>query len=102
MREKASNCSCRNELGKESHIYFNARYYDPEVGRFLTEDPSRKGTSWYTYCNNNPLTFTDPTGRREIMSDRRENGVGESVKEKEWPSGTCLIRIQAQIGCQDQ
>ncbi len=45
-------------------IYFNARYYDPEVGRFLTEDPSRKGTSWYTYCSNNPLGFTDPTGRR--------------------------------------
>ncbi len=43
-------------------IYFNARYYDPIVGRFLTEDPSRKGHSWYSYCANNPLTFTDPTG----------------------------------------
>jgi RHS repeat-associated protein len=45
-------------------LYFNARYYDPALGRFLTEDPSRKGTSWYSYCNNNPLTYTDPTGRK--------------------------------------
>jgi RHS repeat-associated protein len=51
-------------------LYFNARYYDPQVGRFLTEDPSRKGASWYTYCNNNPLRFTDPTGRRLSESGR--------------------------------
>jgi RHS repeat-associated protein len=66
----SSRCS---ELGEGSHIYFNARYYDPEVGRFLTEDPSRKGTSWYTYCNNNPLTFTDQTGRlTEEEKDERK------------------------------
>jgi RHS repeat-associated protein len=44
-------------------LYFNARYYDPALGRFLTEDPSCKGHSWYSYCNNNPLTYTDPAGR---------------------------------------
>jgi RHS repeat-associated protein len=48
----------------EGEIYFNARYYDPVVGRFLTEDPSRKGHSWYSYCNNNPLTYIDPTGMK--------------------------------------
>jgi hypothetical protein len=47
-------------------IYFNARYYDPTVGRFLTEDSSAKGTGWYTYCQNNPLTYVDPDGRREV------------------------------------
>ena len=70
MTNRSTHNSSRcDELGEGSHIYFNARYYDPEVGRFLTEDPSRKGTSWYTYCNNNPLTFTDPTGRREIIDE---------------------------------
>jgi RHS repeat-associated protein len=47
----------------EGRIYFNARYYDPTTGRFITEDPSRKGTGWYTYCSNDPVNRTDPTGR---------------------------------------
>jgi RHS repeat-associated protein len=48
----------------EGKIYFNARYYDPITGRFLTEDPSRKGVNWYAYCGNNPINMTDPTGRQ--------------------------------------
>jgi RHS repeat-associated protein len=43
-------------------LYFNARYYDPSLGRFVTEDPSRKGANWYAYCENNPLNNIDPTG----------------------------------------
>lgn len=40
----------------------NARWYDPQTGRFITEDPARDGVNWYAYCGNNPLNFTDPTG----------------------------------------
>lgn len=42
--------------------YFNARYYDPTIGRFLSEDPLGDGMNWYSYCGSNPITFTDPTG----------------------------------------
>ncbi len=42
--------------------YFNARWYDPELGRFISEDPIKDGVSWYVYCGNNPLVFIDPTG----------------------------------------
>jgi RHS repeat-associated protein len=42
--------------------YFNARWYDPGTGRFITEDPIRYGANWYGYANNNPLMFVDPTG----------------------------------------
>jgi RHS repeat-associated protein len=55
-------------------LHFNARYYDPTLGRFLTEDPSRKGTSWYAYCNNNPLTYTDATGRYESLASAELTG----------------------------
>jgi uncharacterized protein RhaS with RHS repeats len=43
--------------------YFGARFYDPEVGRFITVDPGKDGLNWYAYCNNNPLRYVDPDGR---------------------------------------
>ena len=36
-------------------IYLRNRYYDPELGRFLTEDPAQDGLNWYVYCGNNPV-----------------------------------------------
>ncbi|MCD1653614.1 RHS repeat-associated core domain-containing protein [Treponema zuelzerae] len=42
--------------------YLNARWYDSDTGRFITEDPIRDGENWYAYCSNNPVMFTDPTG----------------------------------------
>ena len=38
------------------------RYYDPEIGRFLTRDPAKSGNNWYDYVSNIPLAFYDPTG----------------------------------------
>jgi RHS repeat-associated protein len=43
-------------------VYFGARWYDPEIGRWITPDPSEDGENWYGYCNNNPLRYTDPNG----------------------------------------
>ena len=40
--------------------YLRARYYDPEVGRFLGQDTMGGG---YGYALNNPANATDPTGR---------------------------------------
>ncbi|MFC1925132.1 LamG-like jellyroll fold domain-containing protein [Chloroflexota bacterium] len=53
----------------DSGLYFyNARYYDSTIGRFISSDsivPDAKDPqSWnhYSYCLNNPLRYTDPTG----------------------------------------
>ena len=49
-------------------VDMEGRIYDPEVGRFLSADPtveypeSSQGYNRYTYCNNNPLSLSDPTG----------------------------------------
>ena len=43
-------------------IYLRARYYDPSMGRFISEDPIRDGVNWYAYCGNNPVMFVDPFG----------------------------------------
>lgn len=44
--------------------YFNARWYDQELGRFITEDPGNdpNNPNLYVYGANNPLIRIDPTG----------------------------------------
>ncbi len=51
-------------------INMNGRAYDPIVGRFLNPDPVLQNPSdiqnynRYSYCLNNPLKYTDPSGYR--------------------------------------
>ncbi|HOV13774.1 MAG TPA: RHS repeat-associated core domain-containing protein [Spirochaetota bacterium] len=51
------------ELDDETNLYyFNARYYDATIGRFINVDPIQDGLNWYVYCNNNPMNRADITG----------------------------------------
>lgn len=43
--------------------YMRARYYESGSGRFLCEDPARDGINWFSYCNNNPISLVDATGK---------------------------------------
>jgi RHS repeat-associated protein len=49
--------------------YYNARYYDPTIGRFISPDTviqnlaNPQCLNRYSYCLNNPLKYTDPSGR---------------------------------------
>ncbi|MGI6746438.1 MAG: RHS repeat-associated core domain-containing protein [Acutalibacteraceae bacterium] len=48
-------------------FYVGSRYYDPEVGRFISPDAvidnrSILGTNLYSYCWNNPVNMHDQTG----------------------------------------
>ena len=51
----------------------NGRLYDPVVGRFLEPDPivqdasSTQNLNRYSYCLNNPLKYTDPSGNRFLQ-----------------------------------
>ena len=47
---------------------YNARFYDPTIGRFIQPDTLAAGTgnsqglNRYAYTNNNPVKYNDPTG----------------------------------------
>ena len=53
------------EFDSETSVYYyRARYYDLNVGRFVSEDPSglSGGVNFYAYVHNNPVNFRDPLG----------------------------------------
>ncbi len=47
-------------------MYYNARWYDPSLGRFARADTivpaGVQGYDRYAYVNNNPVKYTDPSG----------------------------------------
>jgi RHS repeat-associated protein len=40
--------------------YYRARYYDPEVGRFISEDPLDAFPNAYAYVEGQPTQLKDP------------------------------------------
>jgi len=73
--------SLSNDRGYTGHVtdetglvYMNARYYDPELGRFLSADTlvpdshNPQALNRYTYVYNNPISNTDPTGHAPVVA----------------------------------
>ena len=55
--------------------YLNARYYDPQIGRFICPDDisyldptTINGLNLYAYCGNNPVMYSDPSGHIAITT----------------------------------
>ena len=53
----------------EKWYYLNSRYYDPQVGRFISADDTKyldfehiNGLNLFAYCVNNPIMFVDYSG----------------------------------------
>jgi len=73
-------------------LYYHARYYDPTLARFVSADsvvPGQADTAGtanpqnlnrYSYVNNNPVRYTDPTGHCvEVVSCTLEGAAIGSV-----------------------
>lgn len=58
------------EQDSESDLYyFGARYYDDDLGRFVSVDPKYNPLETpYSYARNNPLAFVDPDGKEVMLA----------------------------------
>jgi RHS repeat-associated protein len=66
--------------------YYNSRYYDPQLGRFTQPDTiipnlgDPQSYNRYSYVQNNPLTYTDPSGHELKLWDWIGTIVGNSTE----------------------
>jgi RHS repeat-associated protein len=87
-KQTASTGSLTNPFqytGRESDsetglYYYRARYYDPAVGRFVSEDPMNlsAGLNFYLYADNSSPLYNDPFGLWEntkIPADPNNNTI---------------------------
>jgi RHS repeat-associated protein len=59
--------------------YMQQRYYDPQVGRFLSIDPANSTFNSYAYANNSSYRFTDPDGRSNCADPACKTSTVDSV-----------------------
>ncbi len=58
-------------------VYMRARYYDPNVGRFVSQDPAGNGSNWYVYCGDDPVNKVDADGK--TFDSKSQAGLGDVV-----------------------
>jgi len=81
--------------------YYNARYYDPALGTFVSADPTDDFLNRFGYVGGNPITATDPSGHRAvgdgeppITAENLEYMYGlDIVTSPQWTAGE-LVALQ--------
>ncbi len=72
-----------DELKGNNNSYdFDARIYDPLVGRWLSGDPLENkypSLSTYNFCNNNPVMYVDHTGKSWVLGAMLWNYVAQGL-----------------------
>jgi RHS repeat-associated protein len=74
--------------------YYNARYYDPQLARFISPDDripdlgNPQSLNRFAYCLNNPVRFTDPDG----------NSAADAFRSVWAFSGNFIIGSLGEIG----
>jgi RHS repeat-associated protein len=64
LAHNAFTYTAREYHPRSGLYYYRARWYDPEIGRFITQDPIGflGGMNLYVYVGNDPVTYIDPLG----------------------------------------
>jgi RHS repeat-associated protein len=89
------------ELDSETELYFyNARYYNPVLGRFISADtivpnyPNPQSLNRFSYVLNKPIEFVDPSGHYN-MTYSYESGEGGH-------GGLGRIQLNYEKGCRGE
>ncbi|MEW6183575.1 MAG: PQQ-binding-like beta-propeller repeat protein [Bacillota bacterium] len=81
-------------------LYMRARYYNPEIGRFVSRDPvtgsivNPKSIDAHSYCENDPVNGVDPSGEIiETVADAASLGYSayELIKYPSWGNAGYLL-----------
>lgn len=107
--ERIQTVSNRSDrVGYTGHIedsdlkltYMKARYYDPVVGRFMSNDPVGFGSGGpayfnrYAYTTNDPVNLTDPTG---MCGTRIPGRAGTACFSFQFPNGNPVANAIAEF-----
>ncbi|WJI14309.1 hypothetical protein MWN52_11710 [Pseudoxanthomonas winnipegensis] len=67
------------EKDQSGLYYYRARYYQPGIGRFISEDPIglTAGPNGYAYVEGNPIDQIDPFGEAGHTKNKRPNTRGK-------------------------
>jgi RHS repeat-associated protein len=93
--------------------YYRARFYDPNSGRFMSEDPERfgQGGDFYVYVGNAPTLLIDPTGLAACCPTANANQIqsdADNARKRLWAlqtTGTAVLptdtgaSVGAMTGC---
>ena len=102
--------------------YYRARYYDPQIGRFITLDPIQELTylingikpynslvlinkaerpSHYMYVDNNPISFTDPLGLNKDKDSYQQGEVCASRVKSKMNKKECPTELDCYLCCHE-
>ncbi|MGW8341119.1 hypothetical protein Xkhy_15140 [Xanthomonas axonopodis pv. khayae] len=71
--------------GETGLTYMQQRYYDQDLGRFLSVDPVAADSvlaanfNRYWYANNNPYRFRDPDGRNAVITTAKDGSISIDI-----------------------
>jgi RHS repeat-associated protein len=85
--------------------YYGARWYDADIGRFLSLDPAGfaegnpQSFNRYAYANNNPYRFVDPDGRWALfVNSLRKDLSPESAMAAAAMGHTAAVAAAGSVG----
>jgi RHS repeat-associated protein len=79
--------------------YYGARYYDATIGRFISADTvvssfaNPQSLNRYSYCLNNPLKYTDPSGHTVIIGGQDIGQLYANTEEYDFNAWSSYISV---------